>query len=152
MDHDKVNRWLALASSLAVIAGILFLAFELKQNNDLLRAQVRLERANVRIDAYGQQLTNPALLQATLKSRSGETLNATEQELLVYLSMQIFTRWEYVIGEYNEGLLTQDSVPIEDWRRVVNENPHMKVAWDRRGHESFRPDIVQFMEEFVLSK
>ena len=137
MDHDKVNRWLALASSLAVIAGILFLAFELKQNNDLLRAQVRLERANVRIDAYSQQLTNPALLQATLKSRNGETLNAAEQELLVYLSMQIFTRWEYVIGEYNEGLLTQDSVPIEDWRRVVNENPHMKVTWDRRGARKF---------------
>jgi hypothetical protein len=152
VDHDKVNRWLALASSLAIIAGILFLAFELKQNNDLLRAQVRLERANVRIDAYSQQLTNPALLQATLKSRNGETLNAAEQELLVYLSMQIFTRWEYVIGEYNEGLLTQDSVPIEDWRRVVNENPHMKVTWDRRGHESFRPGFVQFMEEFVLSK
>lgn len=152
MDYEKVNRWLTLAANLAVIAGILFLAFELKQNNDLVRAEVRLERAKIRIDAYGQRVSSDAALQANVRSRSGEALNAAETELLESLAMQSYTRWEYVVGEYNEGLLSWESVPIEDWRRVVSENPYMVTTWRHRGHKGFDPGFVEFVEKFVFAE
>jgi hypothetical protein len=152
VDYEKINRWLTLAANLAVIAGILFLAFELKQNNDLLRAEVRLERAKIRIDAYGQRISSDAALQAIVRSRSGEALNAAETELLESLAMQSYTRWEYVVGEYKEGRLEWESVPIEDWKRVVSENPYMETTWHRRGNKGFDPDFVKFVEKFLFAE
>jgi len=149
---EKANSWLTLIANIAVILGIFSLAFELKQNNELLRADVRRERANVRIEAYGQRIASDAILRAIIRSRSGEPLDATDVELLESLSMQTYTRWEYVVGEYNLGLLDRKSVPIEDWRRVVNENPYMDSTWRRRGHKAFDPEFVKFMERFVFSE
>ena len=151
MNHEEVNRWLASVANLAVIAGILILAVELKQNNDLLRAEVRLERAKVRIEGYGQRLSSE-VLQAIVRSRSGEALNAAEIELLESLSMQTYTRWQYVFGEYNEGLLEWENIPIEDWRRVVRENPYMVTTWRRRGHRGFHPKFLEFVEETLFAE
>jgi hypothetical protein len=52
MDKDNLNKWLTLTANLAVVAGIVFLAFELKQNNELLDAEIRTIRHSVRAADY----------------------------------------------------------------------------------------------------
>ena len=41
MDSDRLNRWLTLGANVGVLIGIVFLAFELQQNNENLAAQQR---------------------------------------------------------------------------------------------------------------
>ena len=41
MGEDKVNKWLTLGANIGVLVGIMFLAVELRQNNDIARADVR---------------------------------------------------------------------------------------------------------------
>ena len=41
MDENKVNKWLTLGANFGVLIGIFFLAVELRQNNDIARAQAR---------------------------------------------------------------------------------------------------------------
>jgi hypothetical protein len=38
---SKLNNWLTLLTNMAVVAGIVFLAVEIQQNNELLQSQVR---------------------------------------------------------------------------------------------------------------
>ena len=38
MEHDKLNRWLTLAANVGVIAGIVFLAFEMQVNTSAVRS------------------------------------------------------------------------------------------------------------------
>ena len=38
---SKLNEWLTLLTNIAVVAGIIFLAVEIQQNNELLQSQVR---------------------------------------------------------------------------------------------------------------
>jgi len=42
---SKLNEWLTLLTNIAVVAGIVFLAVEIQQNNDLLQSQVRETQA-----------------------------------------------------------------------------------------------------------
>ena len=41
MKISKLNEWLILLTNLAVVAGIVFLAVEIQQNNELLQSQVK---------------------------------------------------------------------------------------------------------------
>jgi ATP phosphoribosyltransferase regulatory subunit HisZ len=36
MNMEKLNHWLTLVANFGVIAGVVFLAYELRQNNELL--------------------------------------------------------------------------------------------------------------------
>ena len=41
MTSSKVNEWLTLIANIAVVGGIVFLAVEIRQNNELLRSDSR---------------------------------------------------------------------------------------------------------------
>jgi len=46
MDTEKLNRWLTLAANFGVLIGLILLVYEVRQNSDLMRAQISMERAN----------------------------------------------------------------------------------------------------------
>ena len=41
MNLDNLNKWLTLVANLGVLAGIFFLAYEIRQNTDSLQSQTR---------------------------------------------------------------------------------------------------------------
>ena len=45
MDTDRINHWLSLVANLGVIAGIAFLALEIRQDRDIAKTQIRLDVA-----------------------------------------------------------------------------------------------------------
>jgi hypothetical protein len=45
---DRLNRWLSLSANLAVVAGIIFVAVELRQNNEMAE-HARLELLGLRL-------------------------------------------------------------------------------------------------------
>ena len=68
MNMDSVNKWLTLAANFGVIAGILFLAIELNQNNELLEAEAREARYEFRSrDSNRIFLENPRLVELMVK-------------------------------------------------------------------------------------
>ena len=51
MKSETINQWMTLGANIGVIAGILFLGFELQQNNDLMESQARFNDLQIRSDA-----------------------------------------------------------------------------------------------------
>ncbi len=47
MDANRLNGWLALAGNLAVLVGLILLVVEIRQNSDLTRAQISMDRSTV---------------------------------------------------------------------------------------------------------
>ncbi len=45
MDKNKLNGWLSLAGNLAILIGLMLVVFEIRQNSDLMRAQISMERS-----------------------------------------------------------------------------------------------------------
>ena len=46
MDADRVNRWLTLIANISVVAGIIFVAIEIRQNTESQDEFVRVAQAN----------------------------------------------------------------------------------------------------------
>ena len=46
MNRASINQWLTLVANFGVIAGLLLVVFEIRQNSDLMRAQISMERAS----------------------------------------------------------------------------------------------------------
>jgi hypothetical protein len=94
MDSDRLNRWLTLAANIGVVIGIIFLAVELRQNNENLAAQQRAVNFASVAETWAMVAENPSLSTLLDKDFGGETLSGAEQiQLLgfwtrVHLSLQ----------------------------------------------------------------
>ena len=139
-------------ANVGVIAGIIFLGIELRQNNTLLGAQARATRAQVRMDGGALVLSNPHLINIEAKQLNGESLSLTDQMTLAQLADGIFVRWEYVYGELREGLIDAESLPVQNWRNFVESRPHMREQWEENGRFSYHPDFVRWMDENVVNE
>lgn len=149
MKKIDLGQTITIVANLGVIAGIILLAFELQQNNDLLEAQARASRAQVRIDAYDIGASNSDLVRTGIKEQNGETLTEYDRAILQSAARAMLTRWQYAYGEWQAGLLGDDDVPVEDWKRAFNGGLSAQQVWQEQG--SFQGDFVRWMNENVVS-
>ena len=70
MNTENLNKWLTLSANLGVIAGIVFVAFELRQNSELMRAQISMDRSSVARQEFYEIANNDYLLAIDVKLRS----------------------------------------------------------------------------------
>ena len=56
LDFDRLNRWLTLIANFGVLVGLLLLVFEIRQNSDVMQAQMAQARADNRIEKYRDQV------------------------------------------------------------------------------------------------
>jgi hypothetical protein len=146
LEADRLNRWLTLVANVAVVAGIVFLAFELRQNNELLEAQARATFTANRLTHIDRILApeNSALI---VKSGSGEALTDDERFRYERLKHAIFVSWESAFREYQEGLA--DDLPIEGMRRSFDAYAGLLDTWiDRR--DIYNEEFVSFVENQVI--
>ena len=151
MKKLDLGQTVTILANVGIIAGIVFLGIELQQNNALLGAQARATRAQVRMDGTDLLVSTPELMRAFAREQSGESLSELDQMYLNYAALGTFVRWEYVYGEFREGLIEEDSVPVENWRYVFRTAPTMAKQWEAIGRFSFHPDFVQWMDENVVN-
>ena len=150
MTRINLGQTIQTLANLGVIAGILFLGIEVQQNNELLGAQARATRTQVRLDLADAWISNPELARALLKQRNGEPLTAMDEFLLLYHAVRVLAGWQYVYGEFRAGLLDESEIPIENWRFTCSVRPEMKRALQDAGRMGLRPDFVQWMKENVV--
>ena len=147
MEADRLNRWLTLIANVAVVAGIVFLAFELRQNNELLEAQARATFSANRL-THIDRLLAPENSALVVKSRSGEALTDDERFRYDRLKQAIFVSWQSAYREYQEGL--GDDLPIEGMRRSFDSYEGLLDTWKlRKG--IYRKDFVEFLEKEVIN-
>ena len=149
MKKFKPEQIATFIANIGVILGIFFLAYELNQNNALMEAEARLNRASLAIDAWRSTAENPQLTELREKEKRGDPLTAAEIRQIDAAVMAIFVTIEWAFGE-----LPRDSAEVAQIREVQRFNfansPEYGRVWSSRKH-SFRPEFVQWMEEFVVN-
>ena len=150
MKRIDIGQLAQFLGNLGVIASVVFLALEINQNTTLLEAEARTARAQIRIDAYDHLANNADLIRARIKDRNGETLTEFDEQLLRSSTLAMLTRWQYVFGEWQAGLLQEDELPVADWRISIMGSPVNHKTWEEVGRVSFKPDFVDWMESNVV--
>ena len=150
MKKIDVGQGITILANIGVIAGILFLAVELQQNNKLLEAQARSERENVRRTAYTRYIENPQLVDAFVKANSGQSLTDQEEFVLSRANGMTIADWQFIYREYSEELLDERALPIKAWRRVFRTSPGLAELWEEEESE-WDEEFVQWMNENIVS-
>ena len=150
MKRPDFAQTIQILANVGVIAGIVFLGAEVRQNNDVLAAQARLQRTQMRIDGLTEYLSSPDLIRARLKDVNHSGLSADEVVILETFWQTVLVRWQYVYGEYQAGLIDLQDIPINGWKGTMSTYPSMMSLWESSKGVDYRPDFVRWMEEFVI--
>ena len=149
MKKLDLGQAIAILANIGVIAGIVFLGFELQQNNELLRAEARADRRDINREAVIRGLENPDLRTARLKAPNGEPLSDSELYILELDTQAALTDWQYIYLEYLQGLLDPETIPASAWRSLFDAGRDgasgMRAYWERN-KTGFNPAFVQWVE------
>lgn len=125
MHADKVNQWLTLIANISVVAGIVFLAVEIRQNTESQEESMRLARANAyqerAFSAASRWATNassPELIAAIVAFETAGGLDNSEAALAALSRSDYWHIYHNMLGEiahldnnlyqYKEGYLDAD--------------------------------------------
>ena len=75
---NRAAPWLGLAANLGALVGLFLVVAQLRQNRDLMRAQVRHELASGVTDLLLQSATNPQLASVLRRGNAGDSLSPDE--------------------------------------------------------------------------
>ncbi len=143
-----------IIAALAVIASLVYIGNELRQNTEALQAQSRYNLISLRTGNIDVQLENWELLDALQKHVDGEELSVAEQIAVKLQAMKLLETWQWQHDEFQAGTLPREQVPVENWRTLYHDKffPNaVSEIWEAR-KGVFNPEFVQFMEENVINE
>ena len=113
---DNVNKWLMLLANLGVIAGILFLAVEIQQNNRLLRFEAIAGSLETDLRANELTASNETIARIQTKNNNIELLEPWEVQTVrsLFALSSNSVRKQYLL--YQEGIISEQDLR-ESWAR-----------------------------------
>ena len=109
MNLDSMNRWLALVANIGVLAGIIFLAYELQQNT----VATQLEAASNFNSSFGDIelfiAGNPEFAELLVRGREGEEITGADQIRLLVFYNQVLRQWQFTHFQYVSGAMDDDN-------------------------------------------
>ncbi len=153
MKKIELGQTITILANIGVIAGIVFLAVELRQNNELLAAEARSDLSSRRTGFIEMIVTSPDLADIIVKAASDEPLSAAEDLRFRQIGRRLFASFDSQFMEVEQGVVEQDTLPIRQWRSLFHGSSgpdyRLKEAWEIYRVET-RPSFVTFIEENII--
>lgn len=148
-----LGQIITIGANVGVIAGIVFLAWEVRQNNRFMAAQARYSLRQYRNEVADSMLL-PNVLEAAHKWARGEELTDIERSTGLMAALKLIELWEWQHGEYAAGSLTREDLPVGAWRLWFHGAGPMllPVSEVYAGRKAvLNPAFVDFFEQNVVS-
>ena len=147
MKKIDLGQAVSVLANVGVIAGIVFLAVELRQNNELLETEARRGLMQNRIDSNRVWAADGDLMQLRQKAHNGEPLTDAETWRLQSDFAAVMTAMEWEYEQFQNGRVSY--APVEGWRFVLSRWSYMRPMWaDYR--RRFSPEFARFVDEELL--
>jgi len=124
------SQTITILANVGVIVGIVFLALELNQNQDLMRAQTRNELSRTVFDLT-QFSSREDVRRAIHKANLGEPLTWEDEQLVHSWATNTLRFWENMHYQYRQGLYEEQEFQANraDWRERLNIQPALKAEF-----------------------
>ena len=149
METDRLNRFLTLGANVGVIAGIIFLGYELRQNNQLLVEEARLSMLeNQKSWAYFVSAADNVSISVISPEESSD-LSRADKIRRTELIGTMLLMWQWEFEQSQSDLLGRTPLAIGAYRygwkayRVADIWPELR-DW-------YSDEFVQFVELNVTS-
>jgi len=150
MVTTDLDKWLTLVANGAVLAGLILVAYEVRQNADLMRVQINQSRADAAMLSNQQTFESAYIPKILVKVRQGDKLS--DEEFLRYVAyFRAQNRnQENVLIQYREGMLGEH-IPrsIEDFiGQVIDGSDYPHRAWQIT-KVGYSDEYVEFVETVI---
>jgi hypothetical protein len=146
LDADTLNQWLTLVANVGVLAGIIFLAVEVRQNSRNLAAQVRATFFSSVADTWRIPAESPELTEIMAKDSGGEELTQAElwQIQAFWTRVHMAMEWGYKELPRNEFVR---GLPFQ--KTTYDIFPSYRSAWEER-EGFFDQEFYRYMNAGVF--
>jgi hypothetical protein len=104
MKKIEFGQFIGVLANVGALVGLLLLVFELNQNRQLTRAQIRHELAMGIVEHLGLVANNSQLASVLRRGASGDELTPDERTQFNARSNAVLRYWEDVHYQYRQGL------------------------------------------------
>ena len=131
MDTKRLNNWLTLAANLGVIAGIVFLAFEIRQSNRIAlvanETEIRKSYSEFAKEVFANRDSAELLARA---ANPGAEFDDVEMEMLSAHVFTLLNTWMAVEIAYDNGMLPLQTYndAEDDIRAFTKHYPAMRAV------------------------
>jgi len=147
VNSAKLNDWLTLIANVAVVGGIVFLAVEIRQNNELLRSESRQTLVSNDVTSLAANLEN---VDVFAKLVSQEELSAEDQLRLSFMYMLDLRNREFEYFQYINGLLDEETWLAYRHVIVVNHSSDLgRSWWNEIGRRIVDPEFAKLVGELL---
>jgi len=135
-----------ILANIGVIAGIVFLGYELRQNNELMGAEQRFNRLSVATGSATLIADNAALAAVLTKANEKpDELTTTEQLQIFGFTLRILRNMEWSFNE-----LPRDTLAVNEWRGLSRLG-YWQYGWNDLGiRNMLDPEFVGWMEDNII--
>ncbi len=144
-----LSKAASILANIGVIAGIVFLAVELHQNNELMEAEARQIRTNMVIEAWRFSAEYEDLAVLREREKNGEDLDGGEIRRVDASIMAVLVMLEWTFRELSENSPEMNQVREVQSYSFAN-HPEFQRVWDSR-KDSFDPSFAQWMDKYVAN-
>ncbi len=138
----------ALLTNLGVIAGIIFLAVEIGQNNELMVDEAERARAESRRQSWVLLVENAEVADLMVRELDGEQLTAVEEFRLTAYWMRDLVGYQTAFQQLPREDLLAAGV---QFRRFFDTRSSFRKTWEEY-RDTLDPEFVQWMSENVVNE
>ena len=146
MNNEKLNKWLSVIANFGVLAGIIFLAVEIRQNTETTRAQITQSRADTAITLASAYFNSDYLPDVNAKIRGGEELTYQEATRYRAFLRAALRNHQNNYLQYRQGFLGE-YIPrsTTDAVRNITSNAIGREYWERN-KSNFSDEFSEFVD------
>ena len=148
MNAEKLNSWLGVLANIGILAGVIFLAIEIRQSNVAVTAQMQDSIADGFISLNMATITEPAVGRVWVVGLYEPDRLSDVEAIQFSMHMRgLFNQYRRVHGLYRSGLLSES-----DWALYAREaastmtTPGGELHWE--GNE-MDPDFLADVEPYI---
>lgn len=148
MNSSKMNDWLALVANAAVVGGIVFLAIEISQNNELLRSESRQALVTNDVASLAANFQNADVF---AKLVSGQQLSAEDQLRLSFMYTIDLRNREFEYFQYMNGSLDEQTWLAYRHVLLINHSAGLgRTWWEEVGRGIVDPVFARLVDDLLV--
>ena len=151
MNYSKLNDWLVLLANVGVVVGLALLIFEIRQNSEMMRAQITQSRAEAAMSLASEYFNSDHLPRIYDKLRVGEPISWEERSRLRVWFRSSLRNQENNFLQYSEGYLGSHipNASAEAVRNILQLEVAREYWTENRA--SFDGEFAEFVDQVLAN-
>ncbi len=154
MDSAKINDWLQVVGLFGVIASLIFVGLQMKQDREIALSAISQARTEATMQAINDQMSNPYLMSAWAKIDDGnaEPLTSSERRAVMVYGQHTLYNFENIHYQFTNGFVDE-----EHWTKaratlkmLFGSNEGVRESFEaapENWRQSFRSAVEEILAE-----